>query len=72
VPVKTAVASDGVWRKVKPFKEADAPIKHFLSDDECVRLVNAGDGSFGYGTSDISCALTVRPNICGLGIGSVR
>ena len=40
-----AVSADA-WRKVKPFKEADAPIENFLSDDECVRLVNACDGSF--------------------------
>lgn len=39
-------ASADAWRKVKPFKEADAPIEHFLSDDECVRLVNACNGSF--------------------------
>ena len=40
-----AVSADA-WRKVKPIKEADAPIENFLSDDECVRLVNACDGSF--------------------------
>jgi integrase len=31
---------------VKSFREADAPIVHFLSDDECRRLVNACDGAF--------------------------
>jgi integrase len=40
------VGSDEAWRKVKPFREADAPIVHFLSDDECRRLVNACDGAF--------------------------
>ncbi len=40
------VASDDAWRKVKPFREADAPIVHFLSDDECRRIVNASDGAF--------------------------
>jgi len=40
------VASDEAWRKVKPFREADAPIVHFLSHDECRRLVNACDGAF--------------------------
>jgi integrase len=40
------VASDDAWRKVKPFREADAPVIHFLSEDECRRLVNACDGAF--------------------------
>jgi integrase len=40
------VASDDAWRKVKPFREADAPVVHFLSDDECRRIVNACDGAF--------------------------
>jgi integrase len=40
------IASADAWGKVKPFKEADAPIERFLSDDECIRLVNASDGSF--------------------------
>jgi integrase len=40
------VASDEAWRKVKPFREADAPVVHFLSGDECRRLVNATQGRF--------------------------
>jgi integrase len=40
------VASDDAWRKVKPFREADAPVVHFLSGDECRRIVNACDGAF--------------------------
>ena len=44
--LKRRVASDDAWRKVRPFREADAPIVHFLSDDECRRLVNACDGAF--------------------------
>jgi integrase len=40
------VATDDAWRKVKPFREADAPVVHFLSDDECRRIVNASDGAF--------------------------
>jgi hypothetical protein len=40
------VASDDPWRKVKPFREADAPVIHFLSEDECRRLVNAAEGAF--------------------------
>ena len=39
-------ATDEAWRKVKPFREADAPVVHFLSDDECRRIVNACDGAF--------------------------
>lgn len=40
------VASDEAWRKVKPFREADAAIVHFLKPDECVRLVNACEPAF--------------------------
>lgn len=40
------VSSDDAWRKVKPFREADAPIVHFLSADECRRIVNACNGAF--------------------------
>jgi integrase len=40
------VASDETWRKVKPFREVSAPLVHFLSDDECRRIVNACDGTF--------------------------
>ena len=40
------VITDDAWRKVKPFREADAPVIHFLSEDECRRLVNACDGAF--------------------------
>ena len=43
---KRRAVSDDAWRKVRPFREADAPIVHFLSDDECRRLVNACDGAF--------------------------
>lgn len=39
------VASDEPWRKVKPYREADAPVIAFLSAAECVRLVNACQGS---------------------------
>jgi integrase len=31
---------------VKPFREADAPVVQFLSEDECRRLANACDGTF--------------------------
>jgi integrase len=38
--------SDDAWRKVKPFREADAPVVRFLSPDETRRLLNACDKDF--------------------------
>ncbi len=35
------VASDTVWRKVKPFKNVEAPVVRYLTESECVRLSNA-------------------------------
>jgi integrase len=35
------VTSDDAWRRVKPFKGVDAARVRYLSDPECVRLVNA-------------------------------
>ncbi len=43
---ESRIGSDEAWRKVKPFREVDSPIVHFLSDDECRRIVNACDGAF--------------------------
>jgi integrase len=40
------VASDDAWRRVKPFREADAAVVHFLSADECRRLVNTCESAF--------------------------
>jgi integrase len=40
------VASDDAWRKVKPFREVDAAVVHFLTEAECRRLVNACQGPF--------------------------
>jgi integrase len=40
------VASDDAWRRVKPFREVDAAVVHFLSADECRRLINACQGAF--------------------------
>jgi integrase len=40
------IVTDEAWRKVKRFREADAPVVHFLSEDECRRMVNACDGAF--------------------------
>jgi len=39
-------SADEAWRKVKPFREADAAVIHYLSDAECKRLVNAMQGRF--------------------------
>ena len=36
-----ATGPDDAWRLVKPFRGADAPKVRYLSDGECVRLVNA-------------------------------
>lgn len=33
--------SDAEWRRVKPFKDVDAPKIRYLSRDECTRLMNA-------------------------------
>jgi integrase len=49
------VASDEPWRKVKPFREADAAVIHYLSDAECKRLVNATQGRF----RDLVCGALV-------------
>ena len=40
------VASDEAWRRVKPFREADAPKIRYLSHDEARRLVNTCDPGF--------------------------
>jgi len=40
------VATDDAWRRVTPFKGADAPRIRYLTDAEAVRLVNAADPSF--------------------------
>ncbi len=39
-------ADDTPWRKVKPFKGADAPVIRYLKPDESVRLINACDPDF--------------------------
>lgn len=33
--------TDQAWRRVKPFTGVDAPVVHFLGEDECRRLLNA-------------------------------
>jgi integrase len=40
------IGSDDAWRTVKPFREADAAVVHFLSAGECRRLVNGCQGAF--------------------------
>lgn len=40
------VDNDSVWRKVKPFENADEPITRFLTEAESTRLVNASDPHF--------------------------
>jgi len=40
------VASDEAWRRVVPFRGADAPRVRYLSDVEARRLVNACEGTF--------------------------
>lgn len=40
------VASDDAWRRVKPFRGVDAARIRYLSQDECVRIVNGCDEAF--------------------------
>ena len=40
------IPSDDAWRRVEPFEQADAARVHYLSMDECRRLINAADGEF--------------------------
>ncbi|MCC7203111.1 MAG: site-specific integrase [Nitrospirae bacterium] len=40
------VDSDIAWRRVKPFDKVDQAKIRFLSQDECIRLINACSGDF--------------------------
>ncbi|MGO9630138.1 MAG: tyrosine-type recombinase/integrase [Xanthobacteraceae bacterium] len=40
------VASDDAWRRVKPFKAVETALVRYLSEAECVRLVNACQPAF--------------------------
>ena len=40
------VASDDAWRRVKPFKAVETALVRYLSEAECVRLVNACEPAF--------------------------
>jgi integrase len=39
-------ASDHAWRRVKPFRAVETARVHYLSEAECVRLVNACEPAF--------------------------
>lgn len=43
---RARATSDTAWKRVKPFREADAAVIHFLREDEVRRLVNASNGAF--------------------------
>jgi integrase len=40
------VASDDAWRRVKPFRGVETARVHYLSEAECVRLVNSCEPAF--------------------------
>jgi integrase len=40
------IASDDAWRRVRPFKAVETARIRYLSDAECVRLVNACESAF--------------------------
>lgn len=40
------VPSDDQWRRVRPFHDVDAPVVRYLTQAECVRLVNACPADF--------------------------
>jgi len=40
------IASDDAWRRVKPFKAVDTARIRYLTEAECVRLVNACEAAF--------------------------
>jgi integrase len=39
-------SSDEAWRRVKPYHDVDAPVVRYLTEAECVRLVNATEAAF--------------------------
>ncbi|MBP1184198.1 site-specific integrase [Methylobacterium sp. PvR107] len=41
-------ASEEAWRRVKPYREADAAKVRYLTERECQRLVGACEGAFGH------------------------
>jgi Site-specific recombinase XerD len=40
------IESDDAWRRVKPFHNVEAPKIHYLSEAECLRLINACTSDF--------------------------
>src|SRR5262249_49459930 len=40
------IPSDGAWRQVEPFEEADAARVRYLQIEECIRLINASQSEF--------------------------
>ena len=40
------IASDSPWRRVKPFRNVDAPVVRYLTEDQCNRLINACSSDF--------------------------
>lgn len=40
------IGSDEAWRRVKPFRDADSAVVRYLTEAECVRLVNAASIDF--------------------------
>src|SRR5271170_1871499 len=40
------IGSDEAWRKVKPFREVDAPVVRFLTAAETLRLANVSEPPF--------------------------
>jgi integrase len=40
------VSTDEAWRRIRPFREANAPVIRYLTEDECLRLANACQGRF--------------------------
>ncbi len=43
---ESKVPSDDSWRRVKPFHDVDAPVVRYLTEAECLRLVNATQADF--------------------------
>lgn len=40
------VPADSAWRKVRPFRDVDAAVVRYLTQDECVRLINSCEPDF--------------------------
>lgn len=40
------IHDDSVWKRVKPFENADEPVIRFLTEEECQRLINSCEPDF--------------------------